>query len=467
MNGISELNETVIKNGFCIGCGACSFASNGTIVIKKDSFGKYGAVIENIDKNKYDNVLNVCPFYNHVYNETKIGKELFSKIKGVNHDDYLGYSLVNYAGFVKSKDYRIKGSSGGFGSWIASKLLEEGYVDKVIHVKSSKKSDLLFKYQISSNLDEIQEGAKSKYYPIEMSEVLNFVSRNDYKYLFVGIPCFIKAIRQLQLEFPILRERIKFTLGLVCGHLKSDFFAKSIAWELGVHPSSLKSIDFRVKNNLSVASNYNVKVTGLIEDKEIEFESSTKSLIASNWGHGLFKYNACDYCDDVLAETADVTIGDAWLPEYNNDSRGTNIIVIRNVIIRELFNQYRNEIHIDEISSKKVYDSQVGGFRHRREGLHYRLSKLDQSNQWRPQKRFNTNTNISNRRKKIYDSRLLLAKESFIVFDKAIEKNDYNIFSKRMKKLIRQSERLYRGNIVTFTFKRVVRIFIKALKLKV
>jgi coenzyme F420-reducing hydrogenase beta subunit len=39
----------------------------------------------------------------------------------------------------------------------------------------------------------------------------------------------------------------------------------------------------------------------------------------------------------VLAETADVTVGDAWLPEYIKDGLGTNIITIRSPEILAIF----------------------------------------------------------------------------------------------------------------------------------
>lgn len=41
-------------------------------------------------------------------------------------------------------------------------------------------------------------------------------------------------------------------------------------------------------------------------------------------------YKACDFCDDVFAETADIALGDAWLPEYVQDGNGTNVVVTRN-----------------------------------------------------------------------------------------------------------------------------------------
>ena len=73
-----------------------------------------------------------------------------------------------------------------------------------------------------------------------------------------------------------------------------------------------------------------------------------------------------------------VTIGDAWLPENSNDSLGTKIITIRNESINKLFNKYKDEINVDIIMSEQVYQSQAWGFRHRRDGLSYRLQLADQ-----------------------------------------------------------------------------------------
>ena len=40
--------------------------------------------------------------------------------------------------------------------------------------------------------EEVLAGAKSRYYPIEMSKVMDFIKNNEGRYAFVGIPCFIK-----------------------------------------------------------------------------------------------------------------------------------------------------------------------------------------------------------------------------------------------------------------------------------
>ena len=45
-----------------------------------------------------------------------------------------------------------------------------------------------------------------------------------------------------------------------------------------------------------------------------------------NWS---FKSNACDFCDDVLTELADISLGDAWIDPYDKSGLGNSIIITR------------------------------------------------------------------------------------------------------------------------------------------
>ena len=46
-----------------------------------------------------------------------------------------------------------------------------------------------------------------------------------------------------------------------------------------------------------------------------------KNLYCIRWEYGYFKYKACDFCDDIFAECADITVGDAWLSRYKKDGK--------------------------------------------------------------------------------------------------------------------------------------------------
>ncbi|WP_460293253.1 Coenzyme F420 hydrogenase/dehydrogenase, beta subunit C-terminal domain [Clostridium tertium] len=460
---INELFYKVINNDYCSGCGVCASVKDSHLKMQIDENGKYRPFLDNSGNsgNNVD-VLSICPFYNNERNEDIIGKKLFERVDDIKHNKYIGYYLKNFAGYVNVGDYRKSGSSGGMGSWISSKLIELGLIDAIIHVKQTKDLDekVLFNYQVSKNLNEISEGGKSKYYPVEMSEVIKYIKENEGRYALVGVPCFIKAIRLLSEKDEVVSKRIKFTIGLVCGHLKSEMFAKSIGWQMGIHPNDIRSIDFRVKIENCASSNYGVKVVGEVNKSELIKESPTRLLYMTNWGEGMFKYKSCDYCDDVLAETADITIGDAWIPEYTNDSMGTNIIVVRNSQIMNIINKYRDELFLEELSEEKIFESQAGGFRHRREGLSYRLYLTDKKNQWRPKKRVDAENSINKNRKKIYENRIKIYEESFRGYKLAEKSNNFNDFISYMNPIINHYKRLIHGPLIIRVLKKIKRVIV-------
>lgn len=445
LQAINELFSTVINNDYCVGCGNCASIKDSPFKMVMNGNGKYAPVIDNkVSNNEEKNILEICPFSNMSKDEDIIAKQLYGSIDGIYHNEYIGYYIKNYAGYVKKGEYRERGSSGGMGTWIATQLLELNLIDAIIHVKASDKDKgtILFTYQISSNAKELSEGSKSKYYPIEMSQVIKFVRNNPGRYALIGIPCFIKAIRLLAEKDNQVNERIRFTIGLVCGHLKTDMFVKSMAWQMGIRPEHLADFDFRMKLDDRGANSYGVKAKGIDNGKAIIQSSPVNKLYTTNWGQGFFKYKSCDFCDDILAETADITIGDAWLPEYVMDSKGTNIVVVRNPIMQNIIEENMNELQLDELSAEKIFASQAGGFRHRREGLSYRLYLKDQNNEWRPIKRIKASNNISSKRKKIYEQRVILYEESYKAFKKAEEKEDFNEFIKQMDPLIKNYNKL-------------------------
>jgi len=152
---------------------------------------------------------------------------------------------------------------------------------------------------------------------------------------------------------------------------------------------------------------------------------------------------ACEYCDDVLGETADICLGDAWLDRYARDYRGTNIIIVRNNNILKLINKYSNDLYLDDLTTDEVYLTQAGGFRHRRNGLKYRLYLKKINELWYPIKRVNLSNDLPEKRKKIYEKRLETIEKSYEFFVSALRKNDFNIFKDNINILIDEYNKLY------------------------
>ncbi len=388
LRNISDI-EQVINHGYCIGCGVCQSA-DPAISIKLNKYGEYEAHIENSSEEGRRIASQVCPFATNV-NETDLAEELFS---GQIQHEVIGRFMGLFAGY--SLDDRDAGSSGGLITFIIKKMFELKEIDYAILVRPSTSNNnrgLEFAFDVISCEKEVSSGATSFYYPVTYSEVLTFITNNPGRYAITGIPCFHKAIRLLKRQNPIFRERIQYQLGLVCGQLKSTFYFEYLLRYAGVPSGKIESACFRRKDSEARADEYFFEAIVRGKDDIYDTYSINNKKIGINWGMGLFKPKACDFCEDIFAETADVAVMDGWLPQYVKNGRGTSLIVVRNRKIQDILSnsQEQREIYLEPICPEEIVKSQQGGINHRRKGLAYRLSI---ARGWVPKKRVRPSSNF-------------------------------------------------------------------------
>lgn len=172
---------------------------------------------------------------------------------------------------------------------------------------------------------------------------------------------------------------------------------------------------------MAVFGRPNVSQTKLKEEV-IAFRSSITGRKGSILQNGnalfsLFMNNACNFCDDVVAETADISFGDAWVEPYSSDGKGTNAIITRSPVIDQIIRSgaMTSELHLENVSAELIERTQAAGLRMRREGLSFRLT-------WNnpgivPKKRVVPGSvNITEERKRIYKLRNSISKWSHRVF---------------------------------------------------
>ena len=432
--------------------GASAFVDD-QVSIHLNEFGVYEECLMCDEKREdIDRVCYVSPNLNSDINETVVSHELFSQHEGISFDDRIGYYLSLYVGHVAEGDFREKASSGGMGTWIFAELFRQNMIDAVIHVKgnSNPNDPILFRYDISRTLEEIRSGAKTKYYPVEMSQVLKLVKENPGRYAIIGIPSFIMSIRLLAMKDEVIRERIKYTVGLICGHQKSSKFCEALAWQVGIKPGQLEHIDFRKKMPGGQASQYGLEFVGYIDGKKTTIIKPKSELLGQDWGQGFFKQLASDFTDDVFNETADIVLGDAWLPEYNKDYQGNNVVIIRNPEISELvkFGRASNKLNLDEVDVHTIFRSQASHYRHTHDELAYRLYKKDKFGEWRPQKRVDPSKNIGLLRRKVQDLREEISIKSHVVYKEAVDSDNLDHFVREMNILSKKYKGLYKVLVI-------------------
>lgn len=457
-----SVENTVIKNDLCSGCGACSYLQPSKFQMKLDQYEMIKACVIDDAAPQDDAIDRVCPFSNDSKNEDVLARELYPDAEF--SDDYLGKYRSTYVGYVKEGDFRDKGGSGGIGKWLLQELMKRNLVDYVIQVSPEVVDGDLFSYRVYKQGEDLTSGAKSAYYPITLKGVLEFMKENDGRYAVTAVPCFAKALRNLADNDKIIDERLHFVVGIVCGHLKSAYFAKLLGWQVGVKPENLKGIDFRGEVNGGVANDKALTAKSL--DGVKSMPTATRSLFGGNWGYNFFKYKACDFCDDVVAETADISVGDAWLPEYNADPKGNNIVVCRNKIVDRIIKEAmaENKLSLDAVSPETIFLTQLGGFKHKREGLNHRVRKAKSSKEWVPNKRYLTRERIHRKRKNIYDMRVALRVKADPLFKEAMGKNDLSYFKENLRPLIHQLENTPPEHILIASARKVYRKIKKIMK---
>lgn len=407
-----------------------------------DNFGQYCVDYREVKK---DDIEKVLMNSDESQNEDELAKDIFSEISDTKYNNQFGFYTDLYVGHVNEKDFRKNGSSGGFVSWLAVKLLEQGKIDGYIHVKKTSTPGLLFEYGISRTVDDIKSGAKSRYYPAELSKVLKEVKEKPGKYAVVGIPEIITELRLLAENDEIINERIKYYFGLVCGHQKTTKYAEAIAWEYGISPGDLEDIDFRVKKNTGTAIEYDMKFTGKVNGRKKTFIVKNNEPFVSSWAHGFFKARFSDFTDNSFNEVADITFGDAWLDEYMSDPMGNNILIVRNQDIAKIIKDSitANQVKLDVVDQEVILRSQLGLVHHTRDELPYRLYKEAKRHGWAPKKRVEPSNELDSHRKKVQDARQEIAEKSHIYYQQAIERNDFSWFKKKMQKLVDEYNWLY------------------------
>jgi len=175
----------------------------------------------------------------------------------------------------------------------------------------------------------------------------------------MGLPCFLKAICFAMQKKPRLRKRLVVLGGIVCGQTKSKFFAEYLCKLKGGDPALMNYARFRVKDLEKPANNFGFQFKcagGNVNNGTIYW----KEGMSEAWVRGYFKPNACNYCDDIFAEVADVVFMDAWLERYIKDPKGTNFVIVRKSSVLELLKTDAGEgkIFLENICIESVFQSQ-------------------------------------------------------------------------------------------------------------
>lgn len=428
----SDPTETIFDQNLCVSCGVCNVRQSTSF-----EFDEHGYLLP-INKEKLE--VHLCPMISPV-SEDVIAEEKFG-------DSDLDYSAIGYfdkiiAARIKDKAKLKARSSGGIITFVLESLLNSGKVDAVATVFSYN-TEPYFRYKLCTDVEDLKYAATSAYYPVELSSVISEAHEKGLSIAVTGLPCSIKGLNNLIREHASYQKTIRYQIALICGHLKTSKYAEALSNQLP--DVQLPQFNFRGHEPGSPAK---VKFFQKFNDVDVA-SARTSTLYSGTFNYGFFQYEGCHYCDDVIGETSDLSVGDAWLPEYVDQLEGMSLCVSRNPDITKILSS--ESLEVATLTSEDVISAQQGGYRQRREGLAYRLSKYPKHG---IKKRAHLlPKHISSHRKQIYEARYQLSTQSHKHF---YNSGSLSEFEKKMSGLLVQLKKVSADNFIKRVIQKAVR----------
>jgi coenzyme F420-reducing hydrogenase beta subunit len=311
--------------------------------------------------------LNACPFVNGVNDPRLMNEELYHRGQGpsLHFHENIGWHRACLVGHVRSQEVRSAAASGGLATWCLKTLLQERRVDKVAIVRfDPQPGKPLFRFVTVDDPEQIGAASGSIYHPVEISNVIcEALSAPSERWAVIGVPCLCHAIRNVTR----LRPRVPFLFGLACGMYQNTMYTEYLMAESGIRPDDVSRVVYREKSNGRTACDYAFRAYDRSgrPGRAVPYRGAPSFL--GRCGH--FRLNACNYCMDVFAETADATFMDAWLPEYSRDPRGASLVVARSAEALAILKTGAAEgsLELQELPSDHAARSQAGQIRRKQQ----------------------------------------------------------------------------------------------------
>lgn len=300
-------------------------------------------------KNAIDMVVDEEGFWYPNVNEEKcVGCNLCEKVCPIiNSKNYTSLKKA-YGCYNLDENVRLKSSSGGIFSVLASNIIKKGGV--VFGAKFDENFNVVHDYV--KTVDEIHVFRGSKYVQSNIAE--SFKKAKGFLdigrvVLFSGTPCQIAGLKAyLRKDYDNL-----ITVDLICHGVPSPMIWQRYINELG-QGKKLTYMTFRDKSN---GWNNGILRYRFDDDSEIT-EEYGESLYIKGFIKNCYLRPSCYDCNfKTLDRCSDLTLGDFWgvensLPNINKDS-GVSLVMVHSSKGEELFDSVKNKIFYEEIDINK------------------------------------------------------------------------------------------------------------------
>lgn len=287
------------------------------------------------------------------------GNEWFKKCSDIienqqiqtEYTEDLGFHSKCYVAHSSDDDLRFHCASGGVVTTLLLYMLRTKLIDGAIVTRFAKGNPLAVETIIATTEQEIIEAKSSKYCPVHMDGIIRQLKNFEGKVAFVGLPCQIQTLRNIEDKHSWLINKVILHIGLYCSGGKDTRALNYLLKKNGFKREGIKTFAYRDDGCLGyVKATYDTEK----DNKSVPYAQAYNLL------HSYFKPERCVQCIDHFAYLADISIGDIDCEPYNKDTIGSNSLIIRTDIANKIFAECveNKDIVSEIISVEEVVRSQ-------------------------------------------------------------------------------------------------------------
>jgi coenzyme F420 hydrogenase subunit beta len=264
--------------------------------------------------------------------------------------DPLGRTLGVFTSYACDVRIRDNSASGGSVTALLCHALASGTVDAAAVSFLNGVEPCV---HLARAPDQIRAAAGCIYYSNPALTVLKDLRAFPGKVAFVGLPCHIVSLNKAMKHGVISREKVAFTISLVCGRTARFDLMRTFLRRMGIDPDLVKEVRMR-------GGGWPGTFRVTLKDERQHVLAFPHPVYMSMWKFYQFAPPYCLLCSDPLGTLADITSGDAWLPEFAEDRHGRSILIARTSAAEELLRsaQRASVITLEDLPRERVLAAQ-------------------------------------------------------------------------------------------------------------
>lgn len=238
-------------------------------------------------------------------------------------DYYTGKFINVFTGYAVDPEIAGNAASGGVTTALLNHMLETREIDGVLCYRMEIIDGKLTAVPLIATDRQMLLSAQGSLYftfaPLSPGAV-TLIREFPGKLALVALPCTVNLVRKLQTTDPAVYGKIKFIVGLFCGHNSQPELIMRALAKRGLPVENLRSFRFR----RGKWRGESVAVTR--DGREVKLPTSFFTLYQNLF---ILSKPSCLGCGDHYAENADVSCGDIWLRKYKASQLKHSILAVR------------------------------------------------------------------------------------------------------------------------------------------